>query len=346
MNRVRIGCVIAIGALIAAAPSLHADVRSEERSRVEFAGLFGKVVNLFGGKAAKEGVVSTHALKGGRMAMLGDSGGQIIDLNEEKIYTVDAKRKSYTVMTFAELRRQMEEARKKAADDLRKEQERAAKEKKDAPPPSQNETELDVDFNVKNTGEKKQINGFDTHETVMTITLREKGKTLEQSGGLVLTSDMWLAPKMPAMKEISDFYLRYAQQLGGPMVQGASPEDMATAMAMYPAMKQAIARMNAESGKLEGTPVLTTVNIDAVKSAEQIAAEAQSKEEESKPSAKGGLGGLVGGMARRAAQRKSEAKNEAKDRATFMTITSEMLKMSTDVSAADVAVPAGFTQAK
>src|SRR6185503_18491316 len=142
MNRVRIGSAITLTVLIVAAASLHADVRSEQKSHVEFAGMFGKVVNLFGGKAAKEGIVSTHALKGRRLATLSESGGQIIDLNEEKIYTVDSKRKSYTVMTFAELRRQMEEARKKAADDLRKEQERAAKEKKDAPPPRQNETEL------------------------------------------------------------------------------------------------------------------------------------------------------------------------------------------------------------
>jgi hypothetical protein len=104
--------------------------------------------------------------------------------------------------------------------------------------------------------------------------------------------------------------------------------------------------MQAESGKLEGTPILTTTKIDAVKSADQVAAEAQSKEEDSKPSAKGGLGGLVGGMARRAAQRKSEGQNESKERATFMTITAEMLKISTDVSAEDVAVPAGFKEAK
>ena len=346
MNRVRMNGVIIVGLLFAAGPSVRADVRSEQKSRVEFAGLFGKVVNLFGGKAAKEGVVSTQALKGSRMAMLAESGGQIIDLSEEKIYTVDAKNKSYKVTTFAELRRQMEEARQKAAEDLRKEQERAAKEKKDAPPPSQNEKELDVDFDVKNTGEKKTINGFDTHQAVMTITLREKGKTLEQSGGLVLTSDKWLAPRMPAMKEISDFYLQYAPKLGGPMVQGASAQDMAQAMAMYPAMKQAMARMQAESAKLEGTPMLTTTKIDAVKSADQVAADAQSKEEESKPSAKGGLGGLVGGMVARRAQKKSEGQNESKERSTFMTMTSELLKVSTDVSAADVAVPAGFKEAK
>ena len=46
----------------------------------------------------------------------------------------------------------------------------------------------------------------------MTITVREKGKTLEQSGGMVLTSDMWLAPKIAAMKEIADFDVRYAQE--------------------------------------------------------------------------------------------------------------------------------------
>ena len=46
---------------------------------------------------------------------------------------------------------------------------------------------MEIDFDVKNTGEKKTINGFDTHEVVMTITVREKGKTLEQSGGMVVT---------------------------------------------------------------------------------------------------------------------------------------------------------------
>jgi hypothetical protein len=35
-----------------------------------------------------------------------------------------------------------------------------------------------------------------------------------------------------------------------------------------------------------------------------------------------------------------------KPRATFMTVTSEVLKVSTDVSAADVAVPTGFKENK
>src|SRR6185295_2983366 len=115
------------------------------------------------------------AVKGDRKATMNDATGQIIDLAEEKVYDLDLKKKSYKVTTFAELRRRMEEAKKKAEEDARKEAAR----------------------------EKKTINGFDTHEAVVTVTVREKGKTLEQGGGMVVTSDMWLAPKIAAMKEIA-----------------------------------------------------------------------------------------------------------------------------------------------
>ena len=191
------------------ASSVRADVRADEKTRVEFAGMLGRMFNIFGGKAAREGVTSTVAVKGDRKATLNDTTGQIIDLDEEKIYDLDLKKKTYKVTTFAELRRQMEEARKKAEEDARKEQQQEEKAKPAERDPNQKEVE--VDFDVKNTGQKKAINGFDTHQVVMTITVREKGKTLEQSGGLVMTSDMWLAPKIAAMKEIADFDMRYAQ---------------------------------------------------------------------------------------------------------------------------------------
>ena len=44
---------------------------------------------------------------------------------------------------------------------------------------------------------------------------------------------------------------------------------------MYPMMKDAIAKMNAEGGKIDGTAILTTTTMDAVKSAEQVAEEAK-----------------------------------------------------------------------
>ena len=139
---------------------------------------------------------------------------------------------------------------------------------------------MEVDVDIKNTGATKTINGFDTHQVIMTITLREKGKTLEQSGGMVVTTDMWLAPKIAAMKEIADFDVRYAQKMYGGMIAGASAEQMAAAMALYPMMKQAMGRMTTEGAKIDGTAILTTVTMDAVKSAEQIAKENTATTEE------------------------------------------------------------------
>ena len=174
----------------------------------------------------------------------------------------------------------------------------------------------------------------------MTITLREKGKTLEQGGGMVTTTDTWLAPKIAAMKEIADFDVRYAQKLYGGMFAGASAEQMAAAMALYQMMKQAMGRMTTEGAKLDGTAIMTTVTMDAVKSEEQMAQQTTTTEE--KPA--GGLGGLLGGLAKKAAAKKGG--DESKARTTFMTSTNEVLKIATAVSATDVEVPVGFKENK
>jgi len=337
MSRMRIAAATAAVVLLLSAYAF-ADVKADERGHVKFEGGLGRVVGIFGGKAAREGVKSTIAIKGDRKISTNDTNGQIVDLAEEKIYELDIRKKTYTVSTFAELRRRMEEARKKAeADAAKMKQEKSA----DAPP-EQKGKEIEVDFSVKETGQRKAINGFDTHQAIMTIVFREKGKTLEQAGGLAITSDIWLAPRIAAMREIAEFELRYARALQGPMVTGASPEEMAAALAMYPMLKDGLLRMRDEAVKLDGTPILTTTTVESVKSEEQLAAEKKSADAESRPSASSGVGGLVGGLARRA----TKGRDEPKARATFMTTTNEILKVTTDVSAADVGVPAGFRESK
>jgi hypothetical protein len=149
---------------------------------------------------------------------------------------------------------------------------------------------------------------------------------------------MWLAPKIAAMKEIVDFDVRYAQKLYGGMVAGASAEQMAAAMAMYPMMKQAMGRMTTEGAKLDGTAIMTTMTMDAVKSEADMAQ--QPAEEKPAP----GLGGLLGGFAKKNAAKKSDDGSNA--RTTFMTSTNELLKVATAVSATDLDVPAGFKENK
>jgi hypothetical protein len=353
MTPVRSIAVAMCAAVLLWSMPARADVRADEKTRVQLAGMLGSMMNMFGGRAAREGVTDTVIVKGDRKMTIHEDVGQIIDLAEEKVYDLDLKKKSYKVTTFAELRRRFEEQQRKAAEDARKADDKSAKEKPAERDP--NAKEMEIDFDIKNTGQKKTINGFDTQQQVMTITVREKGKTLEQSGGMVVTSDMWIAPTIASMKEVAEFDVRYAQKLYGSGLAGVSAQQMATAMALYPMLKPALGKMSTEGAKLQGTAIQTTTTMDAVKSAEQMQQEAQSSsssqpqsESGSKPtSVSGALGGMLARKMKKSDENKDAGGGSAdKSRATFMTTTHEVLKVGTDVSAADVAVPAGFKENK
>ena len=131
---------------------------------------------------------------------------------------------------------------------------------------------------MKESGQRKTLNGYECREVITTIVVREKGKTLEQGGGLVLTVDSWLAPRIAAMQEIADFNQRYFRKLEGPLAPGASPDEMAAALAMYPFLKQALSKLNTENVNVDGSPILTSMTFETVKSAEEMSRE--SKEED------------------------------------------------------------------
>jgi hypothetical protein len=325
---------LALTLTLSAIPMLHADVTTQEKSLVTFGGALGRMMNLFGGKAAKEGVVSTVAVSGDRKMTANDTHGQIVDLKEEKIYDLDLKKKTYTVTTFEEQRRKMEEMEAKA-------KENAAKAPKEDQPQNEGK-QMDIDFDVKSTGQTKVINGFDTREVIITVTAREKGKKLEDSGGMVMTVDNWLTKSQPALKEISDFDRRYYTKLAGPSVQ-ADAQQMATAMAMMPGLKEGLTRVNKTD--LDGTPIQSTMTVEAVKSAEQMKAEQSSAQGGGDQAATPSVSGVLGGIMRRRAAANAE-KNAGAPKTAFMTTTTEVLKISTSVSAADVALPAGFKLTK
>jgi hypothetical protein len=176
--------------------------------------------------------------------------------------------------------------------------------------------------------------------------VREKGKTLNDAGGMVMTTDMWLAPNAPSTNDIAAFDMRYAQKLQGPMaVTGASAQDMAMAMAMYPQMKPALDKMAAEGTKVEGTAILTDVKLEAVPpgTANQTAeAPAPAAEPEQK---KGRFGGMMGGLKKMAEGNKNSGESKPQ-RSVFMTTSVEMLKLTRDVTADAVALPAGLKEQK
>ena len=331
--------------LVCSAFVLRADIQTQEKDQVHFAGALGRMMSIFGGKAMRDGVTDTVAVKGNRKITFNDTTGTIIDLDEEKIYQLDMKAKTYKVLTFDDMRRQLEQAEQRAKKTEEKPQAAAEPEK------NPDAKQIQIDFDLKDTGEKKTINGYDCHEVVMTVTVHEKDKTLEESGGMVLTTHEWLAPRVPSMREIADFDLRYAEKLHGPTYAAMpSADQMAAAAAMYPMLAPALGRMNTENVNMEGTPVLISMVTESVASPEQ---QQQQQEEKAKQSDNSGsvptsVGGLIGGFGRRALAKRAEKKQEqdtsAPGRATVMTINHELLKAVTSVSPSDVAIPTGFKQ--
>jgi len=322
------------------AVGLSADMKSRQKTQIKIEGMLGKVAGMFGGKAMKEGVVNTIAVSGDRMMTVTDQSGELIDLAAEKVYKIDFKGKSYKVQTFAEIRQEWEEAKAKA-----KEQAAGAKEPADQQPSG--EPQYEVDFSIDKSAERKTINGYDCQLFIMTIAMRQKGRKLDDGGGMVMTSDMWMGPKIPAMQEQMAFQQRYLKKLFGTDAETMA-RDLAQAMAMYPQMKTGMERMKKESAKLDGTAILTTTKMESVVTAEQAQARADQQK-----SGGGGIGGLPGGLGGMFGKKKKteEAPKEGQppaggpsNRSTILTTTTELLGVETSVVAADVELPAGFKQ--
>ncbi|HEX8253536.1 MAG TPA: hypothetical protein VF846_10330, partial [Thermoanaerobaculia bacterium] len=241
----------------------------QQKTRVQFGGIIGGIANVFGGKAAREGVSSTTAVKGNRRLTTTDRSGELVDLSEEKIYRLDYGRKTYEVVTFAELRKQYEDAKKEAAEDAKK-QEKSGK-KEEGP-------EYEVDFDIKETGQKQTVNGFDTKQVIVTATVREKGKKLEQSGGAVLTADMWMGPKVPAMTELNAFNAKYFKQLYGDAT--AEMQQMAILMATTPTFAKAMKEFSKKRGAFDGESIRTTLTFETVAAPGQ---QAEQQEQDASP---------------------------------------------------------------
>ena len=327
-SRVLRMAMVALPLLTLAAAPAFAEVKTRDKTQIKFEGMLGRMFNLFGGKSAKEGVEGKTAVKGNRKATMTGNTGQIIDLSEEKVYDIDVKKKQYTVTTFAELRRRMQEAQEKAEKAAEKEE---PSRKDEAQKPTK---EYEVEFDVKETGQKKQIAGYDTRNVIATVTVREKGRTLEDSGGLVMTSDMWLGPQIPQMKEVFDFDMRYWKQLQGPQAATLSAEQMSMVLAMFPLVGKAMDRMAKDGDKLAGTALDTTMTFEAVKSPDQLA----QAQEQQKSSGGGGLSGMLA---------KKILKTEPpKARSTIFTSRHEVLEVATSVDATDLAIPADYKEKK
>jgi hypothetical protein len=146
----------------------------------------------------------------------------IMDMDARTITTLNGATKTYTV-------RSMDEALKSAG-----------------------ETPA-VKIEVKETGQKKMVNGFMASEIVMTMEMDAPQGRAAGMGKMQMEMDMWISPDVPGVGEMRDFYKRNAEKLPWSAMAGGANASMA----------KAVADMQREMAKMNGVPVQHVMRVKA-----------------------------------------------------------------------------------
>jgi hypothetical protein len=320
-----------------AALQLPADFTYRETTTITGGAMLSmmKVVGVFS-KQAREPVQSTVSVKGDRMVHRSQQHATVIDLAAQTVTTIDMQRKTYTVMTFEEYRRMMEQMAQK----MHQSQDQGGK----------------MEFKVSATepGNTKEIAGYQTKEMVLRMEMQATDQKSGQQGSMVISSDIWLAPSVAGYQEVRAFYTRMGEKLafnpGGGMF-ASSPEASKNMGELYK-----------EIGKLDGIPVLQTISMggmgqpgsgDASAQPGSGGQQQQQQQPAARPSLGGALGGALGGkfgLGRKKQQddqastgQQSQQQQGGGNPGSLMEATTEMSGFSSDpVDESNFAVPAGF----
>ncbi|MBV9084946.1 MAG: hypothetical protein JOZ62_19885 [Acidobacteriaceae bacterium] len=226
-------------AFVMGATPVLADFTYQETTQIS-GGTILKVMHFVGAfsknsRQALEPISSTISIKGNRMVNRNATAAVIYDLNQKTLSTVHFADKTYSVITFDQLKQQMAAMAEKmhlhAAD----------------------QPDLSFDVKVKETGETKDVKGSKTHEMILTFTLSGTDEKNGAQGALDMTSDVWIASNVPGYEEVREFQRRAAEAMG--WVPGQNP------FLNRPDMAKAMAEMYKEGSKLDGIPLVNTVRM-------------------------------------------------------------------------------------
>jgi hypothetical protein len=262
----RLKCALISFALVLPATLHAADYTYQQTTQITGGSLLQmvKTVGVFSSQARHMGdpVVSTIYLKDNRLANVSPENIEIIDLDAQTITQIDVQKKSYTVMTFAQMKQTIENARAQAQQAAAQQQAQPAAQPA-ANPDAQN-VNMSFDVKVRNTGAQKQISGLQSSESIMTLMLNATDTQTQQSGSMAVTNDMWMVPAVPGYDQVTDFYMRFGAQMSDATV--GLGFDFSKMLSQNPAAGQALSDMAGEMQKLKGVPIMqvmrmgTTVN--------------------------------------------------------------------------------------
>lgn len=246
-NTVGVAAAALFCLLLLMVPSSKADLKYQQTTQVSGA-MMDMMKNMpFMGNKVPGDVATTHYLKGDTLRVDTFTNGQLTSseitrLDREEIIHIDHQKKTYSIMTFAQLRTQMEKS--------------MAQMKK-----GDSNVQVTPKISVKDTGETKLINGFNTRHMILNMTFEAQDQKSEQKGSMDMASDLWITKDAPAFEEQRRFDQRMAEKLGtAELYKDAAA--MMPGMMQDPKMSQGMDQMKKEMEKLAGTPILTIVSMN------------------------------------------------------------------------------------
>jgi hypothetical protein len=266
-----LGKVAALGIILLASRFTFADASYQETTQITGGSMVAPLKSMgFLSKSLRDMLApntTTTMVHGNQKAVVGRDFTEITDLDKETVTHIDNLHKTYTVVTFAQMRqafqqmpKQMEQAQDKAKQDQ-------------APQPQQPKSDVKTSFDVsvKNTGATKQINGLTAQEQLVTLQMHATDPNAAAAQGpnavtYVVTTDAWITPDPPEVKEIQDFDKRFGLKLMEGVDLSAFKAQMTRNMSQNPGMSQlfagkpgsadAMTEMAKEMAKLQGTRVM------------------------------------------------------------------------------------------
>lgn len=281
---IRSAAWLAVTSALAVAPAF-ADFTYEQTAKITGGSMVRMMKMVPGGGKALEPQVSTHLVKGNRMATVTARSISVIDLDKETMTEIDLEKNTYAVITFADFKLAMDAMQKKMSQQMK-----------------QGEAQMELSFDVKETGATKNIGGFNTREVQLLITMAMKDpKHPEQVGKMSMNNDLWLAPSVAGYDEVRKFQMRMAEKLG----YSQDAMRMGRMATMQPGMGQGLAKLAAEASKLEGVPVLTITRMTGLgmggdmpdSGGAQMPTAGEVAEQEAGNQAGRAVGGALGGAA-------------------------------------------------
>lgn len=317
--------------------------------------------------------ISTQTMvSGNRKAMVSQDATDIVDLDKQEMIHIDTMHKTYYVATFAQMRQTLEAAAAQIK--------QAQQQQQDAPsqPQDQQKPNVKVTFNasVNNTGQTRTIEGANAQEQIVTVTMTATDETNPaNTSTITVTTDAWIVPDPPELKEIADFDRRMAKAMmqdvympamaaaGGPSSAG-----MSQLLSSRPGASDAMTRMAKELARIKGTRVQedTSMSATAPQNSSQKGAsqdQANSESNSDTPTSRGSvesaaatkvIGGMLGGWH----HKKAKQTDQQSDTPTTTTQNGQVMQTVTLLTTRDqksnfsqqsipdsaFEVPAGFKQ--